>query len=121
MSKNLRLMLVELCDKGACLCHVCRKSLETVSSLENKLAGLQKELESLKNEITHKVMQLTPKSIIIGTKRAALPLISEEHETATTLSEGQLASVIPNEDFMEQQLIPHSPRLASECCDQSLL
>ena len=96
MSKNLGLMLdavVELRDSGAYLCHVCRKKLEMISSLEDKLAALQKELESLKDEINRKMTQLTPKSIIIGTKRVAVPLISEEHETAATCE--SLASMGP--------------------------
>ena len=105
--------VVKLRDSGAYLCHVCRKKLEMISSLEDKLAALQKELESLKDEINRKMTQLTPKSIIIGTKGVAVPLISEEHETAATCE--SLASMGPNEDSMEPQPSPHSSYLASEC------
>ena len=95
VSKNLGLMLdavLELCDGGAYLCHVCRKKLEMVTSLEAKLAAMQKELESLKEELNLQVQQLTPKSIIIGTKRAALPIICEGHDTDNLSSESLVSS-----------------------------
>ena len=115
VSKNLGLTLdavVELCDSGSYLCHVCRKKLETVPSLESKLAAMQKELGSLKDELNLKVTQLTPKSIVIGTKRAALPIISEEYETDVSLSES-LASANVISDSMELQPTPVSSCSAS--------
>ena len=109
MSKNLGLMLdavLELCDGGTYLCHVCRKKLEMVTSLEAKLAAMQNELESLKEELNLQVQQLTPKSIIIGTKRAALPIICEGHDTDIPSSESLVSSPDINSDSIELQPTP---------------
>jgi hypothetical protein len=111
VSKNLGLMLdavIELCDGSAYLCHACRKKLEMFISLENKLADMQKELESLKDELNLQVVQLTPKSIIIGTKRsrAALPIMCEGHESYTPLNEPLVSSADTNSDSMELQPTP---------------